>query len=474
MSEEPSYNISDYDLPECMTSSYTTPDKYASFVLCPSGQTLDDLSKNLVLIDKRVKDYETIISCLMPNTEYILFDIDLDDLTTLKNKIVGNYQHIGLLQHNTSYNEHVNSYYVVVNGETISVSPVGQTNETDININTDNTDNMFIDSSGVLYDIGLVQFNTSVHKRWKMVNNMKLCQIDCNGDYSSWSDFLDFLDFLKDKTQYFDLMACKLWSDNDWIDVIIYMSNNYLTVRASSNNTGMGGDFILESHQISMIGVYFTPGVLEYKYELADNFPYNYASSATFSAYSIVSSQNNRNLGLCMTATGSTRVALFNTFIGIFYRRIINDVWGTFSSTTLNYDVTPFGENSVVGGAVTPDARRYVVAAGTFGAGGVDNYIYWCDASGLLNGTSSTLNFKKIPENTTRFYPIISITNDGSRFVATGYINSVNSIYFSNWNGTNYNTLTLLSGTSGTVAHALSSTGDILAYSINNTAYWSI
>ena len=521
MSEEPSYNISDYALPEYMTSGYTTPDKYASFVLCPSGQTLDDLSKNLVLIDKRVKDYETIISCLMPNTEYIMFDIDLDDLTALKNKIVGNYQHIGLLQHNTSYNEHVNSYSVVVDGETIPVLPVAQTTETptyntDASINSDiinidispsqnieenvnttneisttntdttntaNTDNMFVDSSGILYDISLVQFNTSVHKKWKMLNRMKLCQIDCSGDYSSWSDFLDFLDFLKDKTQHFDLMACNLWSDNDWKDVITFMSDNYVNVRASSNNTGHTGDFILESENISMIGVYFTPGILDYKYDLADNFPYSGQSLIpTFSAFSTISTQNTRNLGLSLTAIGSTRVAVFSTFIGIFYTRIINDSWGTFTSATSSFDVTPLGDQSAISSCITSDARRLIVPWGTFGTlasspSALNNYIYWCDASGLLNGTSSSLSFKRILDTTLgRFYNSIATTDDGSRFVVNGITNSTSTtfVYFASWNGTNYSTLTrILDTRSNTVAVCLSRNGDILAFTSGTTVCWS-
>ena len=68
-----------------------------------------------------------------------------------------------------------------------------------------------------------------------------------------------------------------------------------------------------------------------------------------------------------------------------------------------------------------------------------NSYIYWGNASSV-SSSSTAITLTQISETTARNYIHSSMTPDGNRIVVT----STNGIYYSDWNGNNYNTLTLI------------------------------
>jgi hypothetical protein len=94
---------------------------------------------------------------------------------------------------------------------------------------------------------------------------------------SSWAWFISLMAWLKSErnVQTVDLLACDLWASEDWRYAISKISAlSGVHIRASVNITGFGGDFILESDNVNLVGEYFTSNILLYRYA------FYYASNA--------------------------------------------------------------------------------------------------------------------------------------------------------------------------------------------------
>ena len=190
--------------------------------------------KNIILIDKRVQDYETIISATNPELCIpVLFDYYTDTIADIKARILEScvsdnegvtHRCIGLIQHN--YNTPL--YHLV---------------STDTN-------------SSIIAGV----------------------QIQ-DPELSTWSPLRDLITWCATTSEisatYFDMMACALYSNPDWkyiIDTLekqINIDGSNITIRASTDNTGsatLGGDWYLESHTgVNLKEVYFTEAIEEYK-----------------------------------------------------------------------------------------------------------------------------------------------------------------------------------------------------------------
>lgn len=90
-------------------------------------------------------------------------------------------------------------------------------------------------------------------------------------DIQSWNSISLFITMLRLKygIQYFDMIACALYSNPDWkyiIDKLTAVTG--VTVRASTDDTGaasLGGDWFLESHTgVNLKSVYFTEAIENY------------------------------------------------------------------------------------------------------------------------------------------------------------------------------------------------------------------
>jgi hypothetical protein len=166
----------------------------------------------LVLIDRRIRDTDSIIQSLSENTEYVFFDFMLDTIEQIQSRITKNYESVAIIQHNYDYDVF----------------------------------RLVLDCSNAII--------TNVETE------------DPNLD--TWYEFAGFLTWLTTErgATYVDLLACDLWANMNWRYIIDTMRSRGVYIRASLDKTGEGGNFILESDNIDTIGMYFTPSILDYKY----------------------------------------------------------------------------------------------------------------------------------------------------------------------------------------------------------------
>ena len=182
----------------------------------------------LLLIDSRVSNYQDIINAAQPGVYHIVFDAPTSPthskilIKNIEDKIaelgVGAFTSIGLVQHNDE-------------------KPVYE---------------MF----GRISDI--------IKPRISAVERD-------DPDFQSWNSVALFLTMLRQNygIEYFDMMACALYSNPDWkyiIDKLTALTG--VTVRASTDDTGaasLGGDWFLESHTgVNLKDIYFTDAIDNY------------------------------------------------------------------------------------------------------------------------------------------------------------------------------------------------------------------
>lgn len=183
----------------------------------------------LILIDSRVSDIDAILSALTSDTEYIVFSYFGDTFETLKTKITNNftqYTHIAIAQHK----------YEISTFSLLDAMPPALLYELDAN------------------------------------EKVGVSMLDPN--LTTWKQFADFIVWLRETIgmHYLDLLACDLWSDPFWVYAIntLKLQCN-VSIRASIDITGYGGNFILESDNVDMVGVYFTEAIINYKYSFVGN-----------------------------------------------------------------------------------------------------------------------------------------------------------------------------------------------------------
>jgi uncharacterized protein YjbI with pentapeptide repeats len=211
--------------------------------------------KNILLIDKRVQDYETIVRATDPELCIpVLFDYYTDTVDDIKARIStacesdapstststltptddGAHRCIGLIQHN--YNR---PFYNFVSADA--------------------------DSSVIM----------GVKER--------------DPELATWAPLRDLIAWCHTTPEiaaaYFDMMACALYANNDWKYIIDTLTaQTGVTVRASTDDTGsaaLGGDWFLESHTgVNLKGVYFTEAIEEYRGVLYLN-PYDIREYST-------------------------------------------------------------------------------------------------------------------------------------------------------------------------------------------------
>ncbi len=198
------------------------------------------MSKNIILVDKRIQNYETIITAIDPALAVgIVFDYYIDTFDSLKT-------HIGSIG-------------------------IGITSESETNA-----------TAGI--SVGLVQHNYR-SPMFGMVASADLAPVANvaahDPDLMLWAEFRDFIMWCKTDrgAEHFDLMACALYSDNDWKYVIDTLaSQTGVTIRASTDDTGsatLSGDWFLESHTgVNLKDVYFTQAIDGYSGVLYVH-PYN-------------------------------------------------------------------------------------------------------------------------------------------------------------------------------------------------------
>lgn len=164
---------------------------------------------NLILIDTTcIRYHDEMIRCLTPNTDYLLFSYIHDTAETLKSKITKNYTNVVIAQHNK---------YMPTYGLTIHVR------------------------HGMVLDV-----------------------VERDPELTTWKEHMDFYLWLRDErgVNTIDWLACNIWSEPHWVHIIRNLESKLnIQMRASTNITGPDGDYILESDNVNMIGLYFTENI---------------------------------------------------------------------------------------------------------------------------------------------------------------------------------------------------------------------
>jgi uncharacterized protein YjbI with pentapeptide repeats len=188
---------------------------------------------NILLIDTRVSHYDAILAAIDPALSVgITFDYYTDTFDTLKERMA-------------SSGVHANS-------------------------------------------VGLVQHNYRIPK-FKMVDaqitSSTIEQVETyDNELSTWAPLKEFIEWCKTELSiaHFDMMACALYSNNDWKYVIDTLSTQTgVEIRASTDDTGsssLGGNWFLESHVgVNLKNVYFNESIANYThildYKIFNNYP---------------------------------------------------------------------------------------------------------------------------------------------------------------------------------------------------------
>ena len=200
------------------------------------------MSKNIILIDRRIEDHDAIVDSIDPTLAVgIVFDYFEDTFETIKARI--------------------DALGTTANG--------GNTNTT----TETNTETETINSTGI--SVGLVQHNYQ-SSIFKMVASANLAHVAnvaiLDPDLALWSQFRDFIVWCKREhgAAHFDLMACSLYSNNNWKYIIDTLASQIgVTIRASTDDTGaaaLAGNWFLESHTgVNLKDVYFTESIDGYR-----------------------------------------------------------------------------------------------------------------------------------------------------------------------------------------------------------------
>lgn len=184
--------------------------------------------KSLLLIDNRINDISTVIQSLSSDTTYVIIDYDNDTNDSIIKKIGNN--NIDNIENVLSYNN--------------------------IGIFQEN------------YDLASYQFVNSFEK--SILDNVE--ELDNNLD--SWTQFIQLISYFKNvlMASNLDLMGCSIHSNINWDFVIEKIQNELeININSSNDNTGnaqLDGNWILESNNENLIGLYFTENIKTYNFVL--------------------------------------------------------------------------------------------------------------------------------------------------------------------------------------------------------------
>lgn len=169
--------------------------------------------QKLLLIDSRIPDISELTSNILPDVDVQIFQYFGDTFETLKEKIMNQYESVCIVQHNYG------------------------------------------------------------HSTFKLINKMSPCEVNSipslDPELTTWTPIIELFSWLKQErgVQTIDLLYCNIWSDSNWRYIIQQLKTKTGThIRASLNLTGAGGDFIMESDNVDLIGIYFSPEIITYKY----------------------------------------------------------------------------------------------------------------------------------------------------------------------------------------------------------------
>ena len=224
----------------------------------------------VLLIDKRLANYDEIIASANAVTACVVFDYELDTFDTLRTRGIDRI---------TPENRVVRTWVADVEVESDpTTEPKQQQQQQQQQVRE-------------YHNIGLMQHNTS-SAQYFVTASEPGCQLDnvaeSDPSLETWANYIDFVNkCVRDYgLQTYDMMACALYSNANWKYAIDEMAARCgVSVRASLDNTGaadLKGDwFLLASNAsgqepaleitetVDLTTVYFTDEILNYKFVLA-------------------------------------------------------------------------------------------------------------------------------------------------------------------------------------------------------------
>ena len=246
----------------------------------------------VLLIDKRLANYDEIIASANAVTACVVFDYELDTFDTLRTRGIDRI---------TPENRVVRTWVADVEVESDPTTEPKQQQQ----------QQQQQQQVREYHNIGLMQHNTNGSQYFAMANEPG-CQLDnvaeSDPSLETWANYIEFINTcVRDYgLQTYDMMACALYSDANWKYAIDEMTVRCgITIRASLDNTGaadLKGDwFLLVSNRanantvetVDLTTIYFTDEILKYKFVLAlkrisiPDFYASYGSDTSASSFTL-------------------------------------------------------------------------------------------------------------------------------------------------------------------------------------------
>jgi len=181
---------------------------------------------NLLLVDSRLSDIDTILQSLNSETFGVVFQYETDTYETICDAI------------------------------------------------RDRTSELNLDGVGA---VGILQHHIP-SSRYQFVNSESECLLESvstmDAALVTWGQYSNFISTLVSRynVHTLDLMACALYSNENWKYVIDTLKTTlHINIRASLDNTGTveaSGNWILETGDVNLTTVYFTEEIYKWKYVL--------------------------------------------------------------------------------------------------------------------------------------------------------------------------------------------------------------
>jgi hypothetical protein len=265
----------------------------------------------LLIIHDRVKDYQTFINSRLDDTQYIVMNgKDLE--TDFRDKTAGfdlsGLINVGLVFENTGYR----SPFFEYTAEELALEKAKKAE----------------------YDAKLEAYKAEIEKyrqKRELVSksihpSLPFLERISPAFYGSGRFFsngmMSVLRGLKDQTgslQFIDIISCNIRDSKQFAELLALG----LTVRYSTDITGQGGDWILESHDVNITPIYFTDAVREYRYRLGGIAPTSQDGDGNWLI------ENPDNLYWLMTTTATSADPAPN--LGSFYKLTNNIDMSTYS-----------------------------------------------------------------------------------------------------------------------------------------------
>ena len=286
----------------------------------------------VLLIDKRLANYDEIIASANAVTACVVFDYDLDTFDTLKTRGIDRI---------TSENRVVCTWIAI---DAVEPEPATEPKQQVCEYR----------------NIGLMQHNTN-SAQYFVTASEPGCQLDnvaeSDPSLTTWANYIDFIDkCVRDYgLQTYDMMACALYLNANWKYAIDEMAARCgVSIRASLDNTGaaaLGGNWFLELGGVNLKDVYFTDAIDDYNGLLAQtriSIPDFYASYGMNTSvshiakdgwviYSSVGTHHNEGLASLIKTSGSHMVGFITDKVTI----------GITGPTPFKIDSISWGGNSL-------------------------------------------------------------------------------------------------------------------------------